>query len=161
MMMHENEGVDGMTSYRVCLDCDRRVPAEGDVQHTADGVFEHKIEGDLFIGCEGYHHKGDEGRVHEVHGITVDKVMRVASQIQSDWNRDCQGKASEDYSDAFSYIGELLQYIAAEMLYQVYKDDKDHRTVMQMQDRLLEAEIVAEVAVSGLVPFGIAIEDWK
>jgi len=159
--MHENEGVMRMIGYRVCLDCDRRVPAEGDVQHTADGVFEHKIEGDLFIGCEGYHHKGDEGRVIQTTGITVEKVLGVASVITQKWDEDCKGKASEDYADAFSYVGDLFNYISAEQLYTVYKDDKDHRTVMQMQDRLLEAEIVAEAAVSGLVPFGIAIEDWK
>jgi hypothetical protein len=153
MMMHENEGVMRMIGYRVCLDCDRRIEASGDEMH--------EIRDGVLIGCERYVHKGDEGRVIEVHGITVDKVMRVASQIQSDWNRDCQGKASEDYSDAFSYIGELLQYTAAEMLYQIYKDDGDHRIVLQMQDKLFEAEIVAEIAVAGLVPFGINTEDWK
>jgi len=142
-----------MTGYRVCLDCDRKIASHGDD--------EHRLEGELFIGCEGYHHKGDEGKATE-YGISASKVTAVAFRINEEYYRVCEGEASEDFSDAFSYIGELYEFVAAEMLYEIYKNDTgDHVPVEMMRQKLMIAELTAEAAISGLVPFGIEIEDWK
>ena len=62
--MHENEGVMRMTRYRVCLDCDRMIPVEGDAEHQ---VAKYDDGTDLFIGCEGYYHKVDEALVTGIH----------------------------------------------------------------------------------------------
>lgn len=145
-----------MTGYRVCLDCDRQIPASGDD--------EHRVEDEVFIGCEGYHHKEGEGQAVQL-GIDAAKVTAVAKRITEMYYKDCEGKASEDYSDAFSYIGDLFDYVSAEMLYKVYKDDKPgadgFNIVETMHIQLLVAELNAEAAVSGLIPFGITVEDWK
>ena len=141
-----------MTGYRVCLDCDRKIASHGDD--------EHRIEDEVFIGCEGYHHKGDEGKATE-YGITASKVTAVAIRINEEYYKDCEGRPSEDYSDAFSYIGELFDYVSREMIYQIYKNDGPFAFVGEMHQKLLVAELTAEAAISGLVPFGIAIEDWK
>ena len=141
-----------MTGYRVCLDCDRKIASHGDD--------EHMIEDEVFIGCEGYHHRDGEGQAVEL-GITASKVTAISVRITEMYYKDCEGKASEDYSDAFSYISDLYNYVAAEMLYQIYKDDQPSPWVSDMHQKLLVAELVAEAAVSGLIPFGIEIEDWK
>ena len=150
------EGRMRMTGYRVCLDCDRKIASHGDD--------EHRIDDEVFIGCEGYHHKGDEGKVTE-YGISASKVTAVAIRINEEYYKDCEGRPSEDYSDAFSYIGELYEYVSAEMLFEVYKDDKPgadgYDITAMMYQKLMIAELTAEAAISGLVPFGIAIEDWK
>jgi hypothetical protein len=156
MKLHENEGVERMTGYRVCLDCDRKIASHGDD--------EHMIEDEVFIGCEGYHHRDGEGQAVQL-GITASKVTWIATRINEKYYEDCHGEASEDYSDAFSYIGELFDYVSREMLYTVYKDDKPGADgfdiVADMRQKLLVAELTAEAAISGLVPFGIDIEDWK
>lgn len=140
-----------MTGYRVCLDCYRKIPAGGDA--------EHRIDDEVLIGCEGYRHKEGEGQAVQL-GISASKVTAVARRITEEYYKDCEGEPSEDYADAFSYLGDLFDYVSAEMLYQIYKNDSPEFEA-EFRIRVAIAEMNAEAAVSGLIPFGITVEDWK
>lgn len=91
----------------------------------------------------------------KIEGITVAEVNEFATKVTEDWNRDCQGEASEDYSDAFHSIGELYRYISAEMLYEIYKEDKDEGTKKYMENMRENARTEAQEALESLGAFGI------
>lgn len=95
---------------------------------------------------------------------TVDIVNRVKErfeQIQKgskEWDNPVDWQGSEDYSDAISYIGDLFQAVAAEMLYEVYRDNpmgfsNEAEVIEQLKKRLDEANEDAEHALEQLSLF--------
>lgn len=94
----------------------------------------------------------------------VDAVLKIAQKVRDDYNQiiDSRGDAndeSEDYSDAFGYIGTLFNWVSAEMLYDVYKsDDTDEQTAKDMLKMVEKARAEAEQALQDLEPFGFMLE---
>ena len=81
--------------------------------------------------------------------ITVHKVLELG--IIAEAGLQMTGHSgSEDFSDLFDSIGVLLRYAAAEMLWEVYKDDpenKDNQTKMD-RDYFVKPALVLEVQES-------------
>ena len=91
-------------------------------------------------------------------GETLKERLQTVKQEQgASW------EGSEDYSDAISYVGELMGVAAIKMIAKVYEDD--HTTMAEIQeefrDRVEEAEHQRENAMHQLRLIGIVqtIED--
>lgn len=91
-------------------------------------------------------------------GETLKERLQTVKQEQgAGW------EGSEDYADAMSYVGELMQVAAVKMIAKVYEDD--HTTMAEIQedfrDRVEEAEYQRENAMHQLRLIGIVqtIED--
>ena len=91
-------------------------------------------------------------------GETLKERLQTVKQEQgASW------EGSEDYADAMSYVGELMQVAAVKMIAKVYEDD--HTTMAEIQedfrDRVEEAEYQRENAMHQLRLIGIVqtIED--
>ena len=89
-------------------------------------------------------------------GETLKERLQTVKQEQgAGW------EGSEDYSDAISYVGELMEVAAIKMLADVYKDDKLDRVRQMYENKVKEAEHQKENAMHQLRLIGIVqtIED--
>jgi flagellin-specific chaperone FliS len=91
----------------------------------------------------------------KIEGITVDEVNELTEKVIKAWKETGAHEAHEDFSDAFSYIGEIWNYIGARMLYMVYKNDPEGITKEHMEGMLSIASTAGEEALEGLGAFGI------
>ena len=89
-------------------------------------------------------------------GETLKKRLQTVKQEQgAGW------EGSEDYSDAISYVGELMQVAAVKMIAKVYEDDTMAEIQEDFKGRVEEAEHQKENAMHQLRLIGIVqtIED--
>lgn len=89
-------------------------------------------------------------------GETLKKRLQTVKQEQgASW------EGSEDYSDAISYIGELMQVAAVKMIAKVYEDDTMAEIQEDFRGKVEEAEHQKENAMHQLRLIGIVqtIED--
>ena len=89
-------------------------------------------------------------------GETLKERLQTVKQEQgASW------QGSEDYSDAISYVGELMQVASMKMLAKVYEDDPSWGTRQVFEGKVEEAEHQKENAMHQLRLIGIVqtIED--
>ena len=89
-------------------------------------------------------------------GETLKERLQTVKQEQgASW------QGSEDYSDAISYVGELMEVAAIKMLADVYGDDKLARIRQMFENKVEAAEHQKENAMHQLRLIGIVqtIED--
>lgn len=89
-------------------------------------------------------------------GETLKERLQTVKQEQS-----ASWQGSEDYSDAISYVGELMEVAAIKMLADVYEDDKLARVRQMFANKVEAAEHQKENAMHQLRLIGIVqtIED--
>lgn len=119
-----------MTSYRVCLDCDKNIAVEGDQLHS---VIRDAQGDEVLIGCEGYRHRELENAVHEDRAISVEEAKEAAETVIRAWVETGSIMAHEDFADAFGALGTMFESLSTEMVYQVYKDDKESAVTEHMK----------------------------
>ena len=89
-------------------------------------------------------------------GETLKERLQTMKQEQgASW------QGSEDYSDAISYVGELMEVAAIKMLADVHEDDKLARVRQMFENKVEAAEHQKENAMHQLRLIGIVqtIED--
>jgi len=86
---------------------------------------------------------------------TVHEVKELTEKVIAAWTETGAHEAHEDFADAFHSIGQLWQGVGAEMLYNVYKDDKDQSVVEHMTMVLHQAHDDNNEALTTLAQFGI------
>ena len=89
-------------------------------------------------------------------GETLKERLQTVKQ-----ERGASWQGSEDYSDAISYVGELMEVAAIKMLADVYGDDKLARIRQMFENKVEAAEHQKENAMHQLRLIGIVqtIED--
>ena len=88
-------------------------------------------------------------------GITVHEVKELTEKVTEAWTETGAHEAHEDFSDAFYSVGQLWKGVSAQMLFNVYKDDKDQSVVEHMTMLLRQSELDNDEALVTLAQFGI------
>ena len=85
-----------MTGYRVCLDCDRKIPAIGDAEHNVCADYLGGPE--YLVGCEGYVHKELENAI--IDEVSDPRWLKSHDKIIDEW---VESRAAEKIVEEFTY----------------------------------------------------------